>query len=52
MNTALSLPMVADRPCGNDWLISGITLRTALETSSGLATACLMMPTVIAGLPS
>ncbi len=52
MNTALSLPMVAESPCGSDWLISGSTARTALETSSGLATACLMTPTVIAGWPS
>ena len=43
--------MVALRPCGSDWLISGMTALTALETSSGFATACLMMPTVMAGLP-
>ena len=51
MNTALSLPMVAESPCGRDWLISGRTARTALDTSSGLATACLMMPTAMAGWP-
>ena len=35
------------RPRGSDSTIAGMTSRTSFETSSGLATACLMMPTVI-----
>ena len=51
MNTELSLPISTDMPSGSDSLTRGSTSRTACETSSGLATACLMTPTVIDGCP-
>jgi hypothetical protein len=51
MNTASSLPTAAERPRGSVSFISGRTSRTAFDTSSGLAVACLMMPTAIAGVP-
>jgi hypothetical protein len=52
MKTASSLPISASMPSGSEALRSGKTARVAFETSSGLATACLMMPTMMAGRPS
>ncbi len=51
MNTLSSLPISADSPSGRPRLISGSTACSAFDTSSGLAVACLMTPTAIAGAP-
>ena len=51
MNTALSLPMAPLMPSGRLSFTAGSTARTPAETSSGLATACLIRPTMIAASP-
>ena len=51
MKTELSLAICTVTPGGRSAWILGNCWRTAFESTSGLAVACLMMPTEIASRP-
>ena len=51
MNTDVSYETISLMPGGSDAFMRSTSARTALDNSSGLATACLTTPTLSDGLP-